>query len=66
MVIRRTCAINGKTRTMDLPISEKELKDWERGTPIQEAMPRLTPDQREFVLTGLLPDEWEELFSKYP
>ena len=66
MVITKTCMLNGKTRTMDLPITEEQLREWKRGALIQDAMPNLTPDQREFLLTGMLPGEYEELFSKDP
>ena len=28
---------------------------------IQEAFPHLTPDEREYVLTGLTPEEWDAM-----
>jgi len=31
---------------------------WIQGTLIQNAMPYLTADQREFLISGLTPDEW--------
>ena len=36
----------------------EELYAWKTGTVIQEAMPRLNADEREFVMTGITPEEW--------
>jgi len=40
------------------------LAAWRAGAPVQRAMPHLTPDQREFIKTGVTPDEWTEAFGK--
>jgi hypothetical protein len=34
------------------------------GAYVQDAYPFLTPDQREFLMTGFTPDEWTELFGE--
>lgn len=53
-----------KTRTMDIPVTEAQLQSWEFGGElIQNAMPDLTPDQREFIKTGITPDEWDTMFK---
>tara|TARA_A100001515_G_scaffold101193_1_gene81967 strand:- start:225 stop:377 length:153 start_codon:yes stop_codon:yes gene_type:complete len=49
---------------MSLPITEGQYTAWERGTPIQVAMPHLSPDEREFVMTGITPTEWTETFGE--
>lgn len=33
-----------------------------KGAKVQEAFPFLTADEREFLMTGLLPSEWNEIF----
>ena len=43
---------------MDLPVTSKQYKDWRGGMLIQNAMPNLTPEQREFIQTGLTPEDW--------
>ena len=53
MLITRTSMVSGITRSMELPISQDSYDAWERGTLIQKAMPLLTDDEREFVLTGM-------------
>jgi hypothetical protein len=49
---------------MDLPITEEQYNSWLNGTLIQVAMPELTVDQREFLITGLLPDDWARIFPE--
>jgi len=65
MIITKTSTLSGIERTMDLPITEEQLKNWEDGMFIQKAMPNLTSDQREFLITGIVKEEWEELFAGY-
>jgi hypothetical protein len=45
---------------MSLDISEGSLLAWKGGMLIQDAMPNLSADAREFVMTGITPYEWEE------
>lgn len=64
MNITRKSMISGITRTMDLPITEAQLQAWEQGMLVQRAFPNLTPDQREFILTGITDEEWESTFGE--
>ena len=63
MKITRTSMFTGIERTLDLPITEAQLSDWASGTLIQEAMPQLSADEREFVMTGVTTDEWDDEFG---
>ena len=49
---------SGKTNTLEIPVTPEQLENWRSGTLIQHAMPNLTPDQREFVMTGIMPESW--------
>lgn len=55
--------ITNKLHTIDLNIDENEfnncMKKWENGYLIQHAFPMLTPEEREFILNGITPDEWD-------
>ena len=64
MKVTRTSMFTGITRTIDLPITEADLQAWQNGMLIQNACPDLTADQREFVMTGVTSEEWEETFSE--
>ncbi len=36
---------------------------WKNGMYIQDAMPHLTPDERELFISGMGKEEWDELMS---
>lgn len=63
MKITKTSIISGVTRTMDIPVTEEQLIDWNSGMLIQKAMPNLTNDEREFIMTGITQEEWDELYG---
>ena len=62
MLVKRTSPFSGKTHIMDIPVTQEQIDAWHNGALIQNAMPRLTPDQREFIKTGITAEEWEETF----
>jgi hypothetical protein len=64
MLITRKSIFTGIERTLDIPITQQQFDDWSKGMLIQEAMPNITGDQREFILTGCTPDEWDEAFKE--
>ena len=63
MKIERTSAHSGITRTLDLDVTLEEYASWKGGELIQNAMPRLNADEREFIMTGITAEEREEMFS---
>lgn len=65
MKITRTSMLSGITRTMDLPVTQKDYDAWENGALIQHAMPYLSEDDREFILTGITADEWDETMTEW-
>jgi hypothetical protein len=48
------------TRTLNMTKAQFEL--WQSGEYIQRALPHLSPDEREFLLTGATPEEWDVEF----
>ena len=58
MIITRRNPFDGETYAWDIPVREEQLDAWKRGALIQDAMPNLSPDQREFIMTGITPDTW--------
>ena len=64
MLITRTSFISGLTRTEDIDITQEHLDDWNSGTIIQHAMPHLTADEREFIMSGCTAAEWEAIFGE--
>ncbi len=64
MKITRKSILTGIVRTIELPISEKDLKRYENGDGlIQNIFPNLSKEEREFIMTGVTSDEWDEVFQ---
>lgn len=63
MLITRTSALSGIIRTIDMPVNEEDMKRYENGALVQDAFPYLSPGQREFIMTGATPEEWNEVFE---
>lgn len=64
MEITRVSMLTDKERTQEIPVTQEQLDNWRGGTLIQHAMPNLTDDQREFLMTGITPEEWDEIFGE--
>lgn len=62
MLIIRTSPFSGKTNSMEIEVTQEQISSWENGTLIQDAMPNLTPDEREFIKTGITREEWDNAF----
>lgn len=64
MEVTRKSPLSGKTRTIDIPGLTQEMLDlWKAGELIQKAMPNVSRDLREFIMTGVIKEEWEETFG---
>lgn len=59
MIVTRTSALTGKTHRMDIPVTEDQLREFQQGGLIQKVFPNLNADQREFIKSGITPEEWE-------
>ena len=58
MKITRTSPLTGKTSTLEIDITPKQYERWTKGESIQDVVPHLSPEMREFILTGLMPGEY--------
>ena len=61
--ITRTSPLTGIERTLELDITEEQLAKWENGALIQTVMPKLSEDEREFLMTGIYGEEWDTFFQ---
>jgi hypothetical protein len=61
--ITKTSMLSGLQSSMDLPVRQGHIDNWLGGALIQDAMPHLDADQREFLMTGITPAEWDEVFA---
>ena len=61
MIIEKSSMLTGIINSMDIAVSEDQLQAWVAGELIQNVMPDLTPEEREFIMTGITAAEWEEM-----
>jgi hypothetical protein len=55
---------SGKEYSKMLPISLDQLNQWmNTSTLIQDVFPHLSNSDREFLMTGISDEEWDEMFS---
>lgn len=65
MLIRRQSILDGKMYEMQIDITEKQWEDYTRSDQlIQHAFPHLSKDEREFLISGITPYEWERVFGE--
>jgi hypothetical protein len=62
MLITKTSMQSGKVNTLEIGVTQDQLDAWNNGELIQNAMPDLSPDEREFLMTGVTSEEWDEMF----
>ncbi len=56
--------VTGSLRTREFPITRDQWDAWLNGAYIQDAFPHLSPDDREFLLTGMTSEEWDATFGE--
>ena len=64
MVVIAISALTGQKHAAPLAITETQVYDWVNGAHIQDAMPHLSPEDREFLMTGITQVEWDSMFSE--
>ena len=63
MKITRVSPFSNKKTTLELDVTARQIASWEKGEMIQDAMPNLTVAEREFIKTGITPDERDDIFG---
>ena len=63
MLITRTSTLSGHTSSMDIDVTLEQVASWEQGELVQNAMPNLSAQEREFMMSGITPTEWDEMFN---
>ena len=51
MKITKTSILSGKTRTKEINVNQSQIDKWVAGMLIQDAMPNVSVDEREFIKT---------------
>lgn len=70
MILRKKSLLSGNWNEMNLPISAAryiewcDLQDAGMAPSVQHFFSELSPEQREFMLTGASPEEWTKAFGE--
>lgn len=64
MKITRRSLATGIERTREIDCTQEQYDLWLGGELVQDAFPNLSADDREFIMTGITPDEWDETFKE--
>lgn len=65
MQITRKSVISGIQRTKEIPVNPEDFMAWQAGYGnIQDLMPYLSLDDREFILSGITAEEWNAAFAE--
>ena len=63
MIVTRRSQYSNITRMWDMDVTQEQLDAYFDGKGlVGEIFPHLTADEREFIITGITPDEWDEMF----
>ena len=63
MLVTRTSMFTGVEHQLNLPVTAEQIAAHASGTYVQDAFPQLSAGHREFMMTGVTPEEWEALFG---
>lgn len=64
MIIERRSIMSGEWNEMDLPITAEQFQRYENGEgKVQDIFPDLPAELREFIMSGITPDEWKKNFG---
>jgi len=61
MLIEKVSMLTNKVHIREIDVTREQVENWQGGMLIQEAMPNLSIDDREFMMTGATADEWAAL-----
>jgi len=64
--VTKKSILSGKTNTMTLDITQEHLDMYEQvgGLLIQAVFPNLSAGEREFLISGITPEEWNNTFGE--
>ena len=68
MIVIKRSPLSGKINSIDLDITQDQLdridNRYNTTELIQDIVPHLTPGEREFLMTGITENEWDEIHDE--
>ena len=62
--IERISTLSGISHVREIDITEEQLSALDGDGLIQNICPHLSADDREFLISGITPDEWDAAFAE--
>ena len=62
VILSKICTVSNKAYSINIP-TDKYYRWKSRRYLIQDVFPDLTREEREFMKTGITPDEWNQMFN---
>ena len=57
--------LSGKTNTMEINCTADQIRRYNEGQEhVQDIFPELSLEEREFLISGITPEEWDEIFGE--
>jgi len=63
MIVQRRSIISGRVNTMNIDCTEEQLNRHKMGELVQDVFPNLSVEEREFLISGVTPEEWDNTFE---
>jgi hypothetical protein len=61
VLTERKSILSGQTTVREINVTEAQLQLWMHGMVIQSAMPHLSKEDREYLISGITPEEWNTM-----
>ena len=64
MILKKKSVLTGRTNSMYIDITAEQYLKYKTGEElIQNVFPDMGLNQREFIISGVLPNEWASMFK---
>ena len=64
-IITKKSMLSGNINSIELNVTQDQLNRWQDGELIQDVFPHLNAEEREFIKTGITPQEWINIFGEW-
>jgi len=63
MLVTKRNVVTGQIAVREMPVTQEELNRHRNGELAQNVWPNMDYREREFLISGLTPEEWDALFG---
>lgn len=63
MKITKNCIYTNRKNTLEINITEEQYNRYKKGDDIDLVMPEITYEERQFLLTGALPEDEDGIYQ---